>query len=69
MKTEQKHYTQETLETKYVDPNKCLKIQWSKPHFRDGKLACPSCGQPAEQILGFFGNPCYGHVPNKNNEC
>jgi hypothetical protein len=40
----------------------CALIQWSKCRIdTDGTLICPQCNRPAELILGFFGQPCYGH--------
>ncbi len=39
----------------------CCKIQWSKLHTVNGKSVCPDCGEDAEMILGFFGNPCWAH--------
>lgn len=42
-------------------PVPCLLIQWSETHTRDGKPACPGCGQPAEMILTFIGEPGWAH--------
>lgn len=39
----------------------CSKIQWGRVHTVNGELVCPECGEPAELIIGFLGNPCYGH--------
>lgn len=41
----------------------CLLIQWEAVCTLDGKLVCPKCHEPAEEILGVFGQPCYAHVP------
>ena len=55
-----------------VDFNKkikgCMKIQWSKLHTVNGIPVCPECGQEAEMILGFFGNPCWGHKIKKEKK-
>lgn len=52
-----------TDEPQYIDPKRCPRIQWRQLHLRDGKPACPVCGEPAEQILGFAGQPCWAHTP------
>jgi len=42
----------------------CYLIQWERkkpPTDEDGRLICPECGEPAELILGVFGQPCYAH--------
>lgn len=39
----------------------CLMIQWEGDYFRGGIAVCPKCNQPAEKILGVFGNPCWAH--------
>lgn len=51
--------TQEAVD--YCKPSECLKIQWGKLHLRNGVPACPSCGEPAEQIISFFGLPGWAH--------
>ena len=52
----------------YVNPRKCMMIQWDRVHLRSGELACPECGEPAELCLGFFGNPCYAHISKRRRE-
>jgi hypothetical protein len=39
----------------------CRLIQWEQTVVKKGVVVCPECGKPAEHILGFFGNPCWGH--------
>jgi hypothetical protein len=42
----------------------CMLIQWTRPITptdSEGKPVCPDCGEPAEMILGVFGNPCWAH--------
>ena len=46
----------------YCEASKCMLIQWGKLHVRDGQPACPRCGEPAEQILSFFGTPGWAHA-------
>ena len=47
----------------------CLLIQWKKTHTVNGVPCCPKCGGEAEMILGFFGNPCWGHkLEDENNQ-
>lgn len=46
----------------YCNRNECKKIQWGELHLRGGKPACPDCGEPAKQIIGFFGEPGWAHA-------
>ena len=42
----------------------CSLIQWERkqvPADDNGEPVCPECGEPAEMILGIFGQPCWGH--------
>lgn len=46
----------------------CRLIQWEQTAVDDkGNLVCPRCKEPAEMVLGVFGNPCYAHkeAPSK----
>lgn len=43
----------------------CKLIQWKKLCTLDGKAVCPSCHEPAEQVIGIFGEPVYAHEITK----
>lgn len=43
----------------------CKLIQWEKVHTINGESVCPECHEPAEMILGIFGQPCYAHKMEK----
>jgi hypothetical protein len=44
-------------------PLMCMLIQWGpgKAKFAMGKPVCPSCGEEAEEIRAFNGEPGYAH--------
>lgn len=50
-----------TKKISYIHREDCRMVQWSCLHLRDGKPACPSCGWPAEMVVGFMGNACWVH--------
>lgn len=46
---------------KAVLKKSCLMIQWSPAKIVRNELVCPKCGEPAEEIIGVTGRPCYAH--------
>lgn len=49
------------MKKKQKKETSCMKIQWGKDHFINGKAVCPSCGKDAEKIIGVWGQACWGH--------
>jgi hypothetical protein len=41
--------------------NSCKLIQWKKLCTLNGEAVCPECHEPAEMILGIFGEPVWAH--------
>ncbi len=50
-------------------PDQCRMIQWGQLHLDENQQPiCPKCGAPAENIIGFVGEPCWAHVPWRTDD-